>query len=78
MEAILPEVKNRPGIYLYRLFGDNLASHFNLEVVKVAEQNSVHFVMLPPNSTCILQPLYVAVFSSLKRSWRIIFDEWEK
>ena len=36
------------------LSGDNLASHFNVNIVKAAEQNNVHFVMLPLNATHIL------------------------
>ena len=60
------------------LFGGNLASHFNVDVVRVAEENDIYFVILPPNATHILQPLDVAVFSSLKQSWRLILDEWKR
>ena len=76
MEVILEYVQKNPGWYV--LFGDNLASHFNVDLVRVAEENDIHFVMLPPNATHILQPLDVAVFSSLKQSWRVILDEWKK
>ena len=34
--------------------------------------------MLPPNATHLLQCLDVVVFSSLKRAWRVILDEWKK
>ena len=34
--------------------------------------------MLPSSATHLLQPLDVAIFSSLKRSWRVILDEWKK
>ena len=44
------------------LLGDNLASHFNLEVIKIAEQNDVYFAMLPPNATHLLQPLEICFF----------------
>ena len=44
------------------LLGDNLSSHFNLEVIKIAEQNDVYFAMLPPNATHLLQPLEVCFF----------------
>ena len=73
MEVVLEYVRKNRGRYV--LFGDNLASHFNVDVVRVAEENDIHSVMLPPNSTHILQPLDVAVFSSLKQSWRVILDE---
>ena len=75
-KIFMEKVKQNPGKYI--LFGDNLASHFNINVVKDAEQNNVHFVMLPPNATHLLQPLDVAVFSSLKRLWRVILDEWKR
>ena len=45
--------------------------------MRAAEQNNVHFMILPLNAKH-LQPLDVAVFSSLKRSWRVILDEWKK
>ena len=54
------------------LLGDNLASHCNLEVIKIAEENDVYFAMLPPNPTHSLQPLHVCVFSSMKELWRKI------
>ena len=34
--------------------------------------------MLPSSATHLLQPLDVVIFSSLKRSWRVILDEWKK
>ena len=64
-------VAEKPGKYV--LLGDNLASHFNLEVIKIAEQNDVYFAMLPPNATHLLQPLDVCVFSSMK-----ILQEWKR
>ena len=61
------KVKQNPGKYI--LFGDNLASHFNINVVK--SPNKVIFIFwLPPNATHLLQLLGVAIFSSLKNSWR--------
>ena len=62
----------------YVLLGDSLASPFNLEVIKIAEQNNVYFAMLPPNGTHLLQPLDVCVFSSMKESWREILQEWKR
>ena len=75
-KIFMEKVKQNPGKYV--LFGNNLASHFSINVVKAAEQNNVHFVMLPPNAIHLLQPLHVVVFSSLKRVWRVILDKWKK
>ena len=68
MEVVLEYVRKIPGRYV--LFGDNLASHFNVDVVRVTEKNDIHFVMLLPNATHILQPLDVA--------WRLILDGWKR
>ena len=59
------------------LFGDNLASHFNENVVQLAKSHNIYFIMLPQNATHLMQPLDVAVFSSVKRSWRSVLDEWK-
>ena len=66
VEIFMKTEAEKPGKYV--LLGDNLASHFNLEVIKIAEQNDVYFAMLPPNATHLLQPLDVCVFSSMKES----------
>ena len=76
VEIFMKTVAEKPGKYV--LLGDNLASHFNLEVIKIAEQNDVYFAMLPPNATHLLQPLDVCVFSSMKESWRKILQEWKR
>ena len=44
------------------LFGHSLASHFNINVVKAAEHNNVHFVMLTLNATHLLLPWYCSIF----------------
>ena len=75
-EIVLEYVWKLPGWYI--LFSDNLAPHFNVGVARVAVENDIHFVMLPPNATHILQPLDLAVFPSLKQSWRVILDEWKR
>ena len=62
-QVILPYFQKTPEKYV--LFGGNLASHFNMDVVRLAAENNIYFVMLPPNGTHLLQPLDVAVFSSL-------------
>ena len=75
VEIFMKTVAEKPGKYV--LLGDNLSSHFNLEVIKIAEQN-VCFAVLPPNATHLLQPLDVCAFSSMKLSWRKILQEWKR
>ena len=59
------------------LIGDNLASHFTEKVVRSAAEHNVAFICLPNNSTHLCQPLNVAFYRPLTRSWRKILDEWK-
>jgi len=59
------------------IIGDNLSSHFSATVLKLASENDIQFVCLPPNSTHLLQPLDVAFYGPLKRMWRKVLDEWK-
>lgn len=59
------------------IIGDNLASHINPKVAELCEQYNTRMVFLPANSTHFLQPLDVAVFSSLKSQWRNILTNWK-
>ena len=59
------------------IIGDNLSSHFSEKVLSLAKDNNISFTCLPPNSTHLAQPLDVAFYGPLKRSWRIILDEWK-
>ena len=48
------------------VIGDNLSSHFNIDIINLCSEHDIRFVMLPPNSTHIAQPLDVAFFGPLK------------
>lgn len=60
------------------IIGDNLSSHLTMNVIESCLENNIRFVLLPPNSTHICQPLDVAYFRPLKRAWRNILEEWKK
>lgn len=60
------------------LIGDNLSSHVSQHVIQKCEELDIQFVLLPPNSTHLTQPLDIAFFRPLKRSWRKCLDEWKK
>lgn len=70
----LPFVENKNGAKI--LIGDNLASHFDPETVKLAKENNIYFSSLPPNSTHLTQPLDVGFFRPFKAAWRNILDKW--
>ncbi|KAJ8050139.1 Jerky protein-like-like [Holothuria leucospilota] len=73
-EIFLPTVSSTPGKKV--LIGDNLASHFSVEVVQAAICSDVYFTALPPNTTHLTQPLDIAVFRPMKVMWKRILDEW--
>lgn len=67
---ILPWARSKDGPKL--LIGDNLASHINVKIVELCEENNIKFVFLPPNSSHITQPLDVSYFGPMKKQWRAI------
>jgi len=75
LSCFLPSCRHLTGPKV--IIGDNLASHISLEVIKHCEMNNIRFVLLPPNSTHLCQPLDVAVFRPMKRSWRKTLDDWK-
>ena len=60
------------------MIGDNLSSHLSLNVIKLCQEYGILFVLLPPNSTHLCQPLDVAFFRPLKAAWRRVLDDWKK
>ena len=73
--CFLPHAKRLEGKKV--LLGDNLASHFNPDVLRQCEKNNIIFACLPCNSTHICQPLDVAFFRPLKESWRKTITTWK-
>ncbi|XP_060804831.1 uncharacterized protein LOC132904249 [Amyelois transitella] len=59
------------------VIGDNLSSHINSEVIELCEKYNIRFVLLPPNSTHLTQPLDVAFFGPLKKVWRKILTTYK-
>lgn len=60
------------------LIGDNLASHVSPWVISQCEKLNIRFILLPPNSTGICQPLDVSFFRPLKAYWRSVLGEWKE
>jgi hypothetical protein len=68
MKMALPHFKNLHGNKI--LIGDNLASHISLNVVQECQNNNINFILLPPNSTHLTQPLDVCCFRPIKDVWK--------
>ena len=75
-EVFLPNVQELPGRKV--LIGDNLGSHFSVDVIEATLNNDIAFITLLQNSTHLLQPLDVAVFRGLKVSWHRIICNWRR
>jgi len=75
IKIIVPYCKCKEGRKI--LIGDNLSSHISPEVIKLCNKYQIDFILLPPNSTHITQPLDIAFFRPLKGSWRKVLDDWK-
>ena len=75
LTVALPYLKKLNGVKI--MIGDNLSSHISLAVVKECENHDISFILLPPNSTHILQPLDVSFFGPLKKAWRDVLTNWK-
>lgn len=71
----LPFLRRKEGVKV--LIGDNLSSHISVRIIQTCEANNILFVLLPPNSTHLCQPLDVAVFRPMKIAWRKILTKWK-
>lgn len=59
------------------MIGDNLASHISPYIIEECKKNNIIFILLPPNSTGLTQPLDVAFFRPLKIKWRETLSSWK-
>lgn len=73
MKVIVPWARrtNSPKVVI----GDNLSSHINIDVLRECQRHNIRFVLLPPNTTQVTQPLDVSYFRPLKQAWRSILTK---
>lgn len=60
------------------LFFDGVAFHINYQIIKMAFENDVILVKLPPNLTHFMQPLDLTVFKPLKTAWNHLMIQWNR
>lgn len=76
-------VKTISLFHLWRLQGmkvvtdGNLSSHFNMEIIYICTEHDNKFIMLPPNSAHITQPLRHCPLPLFKRAWREILAKFK-
>ncbi|KAK2713141.1 hypothetical protein QYM36_011737 [Artemia franciscana] len=73
--SLLPRLKKLPGKKV--VIGDNLSSHFDVDIIRHCEKEKIIFLALIPNSTHVTQPLDVALFRPMKVKWRQILTRFE-
>lgn len=57
---------------------DGHVSHLTLSLSKFCREVGIILVLLPPNTTSVLQPLDVAFFFPLKCGWKSVLKEWKR
>ncbi|XP_072397988.1 uncharacterized protein [Diabrotica undecimpunctata] len=75
LSIALPYFRNLEGSKV--MIGHNLFSHLTVNVIEQCKNNGIKFVLLPSNSTDLLQPLDVAYFRPLKNAWRKVLTIWK-
>ena len=53
------------------LFFDGHHSHISIQLIKLSQESNVHLMLLPSNTTHVLQPLDVGVYYSAIPSWKV-------
>lgn len=73
----IPSKEDRNGKKVV-LFFYGVAFHINYAIVKMAYDNNVILVKLPPNLTHYMQPLDKTVFKPLKGAWNTLMIQWNR
>lgn len=75
-QIALPYFRHKDGPKV--MIGDNLSSHLSDRVMRACREYNIRFILLPPNSTHLCQPLDVAYFKPVKSAWRDILLNWKQ
>lgn len=74
-DVFLPNIpEERPVLLIY----DGHTTHVSTDLIRLALNNEVTIMKLPPHTTHLLQPLDVAVFKSLKTNWDKALSKWQR
>ena len=66
----LPAVKHLTESRPVVLFFDGHHSHISVNLIEMSQARNVHLMLLPANTTHVLQPLDVGVYGPLKQAWK--------
>ena len=71
----IPAVKHLNTKHPVQLVIDVHHSHIILDFFKLAKENNIHLLCLPPHTTHLLQPLDVSVLGSVKAVWKELLKQ---
>lgn len=60
------------------LIYDGHTTHISTKLIRLAVENQLTIMKLPPHTTYVLQPLDVAVFKGLKTNWNKELCKWQR
>ena len=69
-KMFLPAVKHLTESGPVVLFFDGHHSHISIRLIELSRSKNVHLVLLPSNTTHVLQPLDVGVYGPIKQAWK--------
>ena len=69
-KMFLPAVKHLTESGPVVLFFDGHHSHISINLIELSRSRNVHLVLLPSNTTHVLQPLDVGVYGPIKQAWK--------
>ena len=75
-ESFVPQTAELCGPFRRVLVFDGHNSHITYPVVKLAIEENISIICLPPNTSHALQPLDVGVFKSMKVIWSQVVIDW--
>ena len=73
MPAVKHMITSGPVVLLF----DGHFSHISLKLVTISRENRVHLMLLPSNTTHVLQPLDVGVYGPVKQAWKAILGKYK-
>jgi hypothetical protein len=57
------------------LLFDGHHSHISIQLIQICRESRIHLMLLPSNTTHVLQPLDVGVYGPLKQAWKKILTQ---
>lgn len=77
-KMFLPSVRHLTKTKPVVLIFDGHYSHIGIDLIETSRENNVHLMLLPSNTTHVMQPLDVGVYGPIKKSWKKILADYKR